>query len=110
MKKKQRKPLIPDETPLEFFQRITVPESWRQFDKDKFQYAPAHGHWSYGYWYWVEACLKVRICFYTPACRGGILEVDMKHNPPAVKSICSNMQSYQLNDFIKEHYESTNIQ
>lgn len=104
MKRKQRKPLIPDELPLEFFQRITVPENWRFIEKDKFQYAPAQGHWSYGYWYWVKSCLKVRICFHTPAHRGGILEVDMRHRPQKITSILDNKQSYEVNEYIKDNY------
>lgn len=100
MKQRKRKPLIPDESPLEFFQRIQVPEV---FKKDKFQYSPNNESWSYGYWYWINRDIKVRIVFITPSHRGGILEMRMRFAPPKISSICSNMQSHELNEFIKNY-------
>ena len=105
MSRKQRKPLIPDESPLEFFQAIKIPEGWRFIEKDKFQYAPVPGYWSYGYWYWVDTSIKVRIVFSTPQCRGGLLVVDMRYNPPRKQSLLDNKQSKDFNIALQEWNE-----
>jgi len=98
----RRKPIIKDETPLEFFQTIEIPADWRFIEKDKFQYAPVSGCWSYGYWYWVDTGIKVRIVFSTPKCRGGLLVVDIRYDPPKKQSLLDNKQGKEFNLALKE--------
>lgn len=102
---RKRKPFVEDETPLQFFQSIEIPEGWRFIEKDRFQYAPVSGCWSYGYWYWVDVQLKVRIVFSTPKCRGGLLLVDMRYNPPKKQSLLDNKQGKDFNIALQEWNE-----
>lgn len=92
-----RKHYLKDETPLQFFAAIEIPEGWRLIEKDKFQYAPVPGVWSYGYWYWVDRALKVRLTFITPACRGSLLVVDLSDLKTAFSTPFLNKQGNDFN-------------
>lgn len=97
--KKNKKPLLDDETPLEFFKAVKIPENWHFVGKSCFKTEPCYI--TYFYEYEIAFRLFLRVLFITPACRGGLLEIDRNVNPERKKCICSNMQSYQLNEFIE---------
>lgn len=90
-----------DETQLQFFMNLIIPEHWK-FLGDK-NWDCGNGHFSYGKVYEVKRGVIWRICFYTPAHRGGICEKDTRVNPPKYSCILSNKQAPGVNEFI-EHY------
>lgn len=106
MKKRNKNPLIPDETPLEFFKAVKIPEGWRFVGKSYFKTEPCYITYFYEY----EFAFRqfIRVDFITPQCRGGLLGIDRTVNPEKKTCICSNMQSYQLNEFIEKWNKQKN--
>lgn len=99
MKIKKRKPLIPDETPLEFFGKLQIPPHWRFIGDKNYTYAP--NCVSHGKVYEVAPGTIWRICIQIPKSRGGICEY--RDKTKQFSCILSNVQGNELNSFIQNY-------
>lgn len=92
-----------DETPLQFFLNLSIPEHWRFIGDFDVRFSPSPGHMSYGKLYQVSKGIVWRVFFQVPAHRGGICEKDctepnVKHN-----GLIDNKQSAEINEYIQMH-------
>jgi hypothetical protein len=86
-----------DETPLEFFSKLEVPETWKLLG-DK--------NWagSLGKVYRVDKETVLRIYFMTASRRGGVCEKSLKLD--AYKCLIDNKNSDKINEFIQNNYDN----